>query len=145
QQAERTDLVRSDANVHPADHLAFPPHVHRHRDDQRHRDDEDLHQRPQEDHRVGRHAHHAVTALMESSAPCGGSDAVAAWPASIHAQPFGTAASTTTGRIAPLTSAFAPVITPSARAASALTRKAGARLSGCACKALARRTTASVR
>ena len=63
----------------------------------------------------------------------------------LDAHPFGTELSTTTGRTVPLTSAFAPAITPSARAISALMRTAGARFSGCACRALARRTTASPR
>src|SRR5690606_23239553 len=145
------------AHVHPADELALPDHVERHRDDHRHGDGQDLQHDPQRRaqfaqaveplaQRTDRVDQQLVHAFTTSTRPAP-SGAVAPWPPSIHAAPAATRASTTAGRVAvpcaPLTLTTAPDSMPAASAGLSTMR--GATLSGCACSAAARRTTASVR
>src|SRR5690606_9957336 len=155
----QADVHRPVAHVHPADQLALPDHVERHGDDHRHGDGQDLQHDPQRraqlaqpveplaqrSDRVDQQLIHALTTSTRP-APSG---AVAPCPPSIHATPAATRASTATGRVAVPLAAFTlatwPPATPAASASAGLSTTRGAVLSGCACSAAARRTTASVR
>src|SRR5262249_14931388 len=152
EQAERTDAVRADAHLDPADHLALGQRQIGHSDDQRDGDGNDLGDRPYE--RPPRRSqglldsiHYVLSSSIRPN--IGPSERVEGCPAATRTQPSGMAASAESVSSACAspwrTRIAAPSARPSLDSVAGWARARGGDASRVFCSDGARRTSGSVK